>query len=70
VIGKDRELLALVAVHNPHLAGTILKLCNELQDGKRLGELPPPELLTALGYYVQDIGRLIVAVAQTGTPAS
>lgn len=34
---KDRDLLARVAVHNPHLAGTVLKLCNDLEDGARLG---------------------------------
>lgn len=63
MIEKDRELLASVAIHNPHLAGTVLRLCNDLEDAARLGELPPPELLQRLGAYLQAIGGLVNALA-------
>lgn len=57
MIEKDRDLLAHVAVYNPHLAGTVLKLCNDLEDGRENGELPPAELLRDLGTYVATIGN-------------
>lgn len=62
---KDRDLLARVAQYNPHLAGTVLKLCNDLVDGKELGELPPALLLREVGEYVQAIGRLVYALGVT-----
>lgn len=60
---KDRELLARVAAHNPHLAGTVLRLCNDLDDGVHLGELPPAPLLHELGVYLHELGLLVTAIA-------
>lgn len=63
VIEKDRDLLARVAVHSPHLAGTVLRLCNDLEDAYQLSELPPGDLLEALGHYVGLLGQLICDLA-------
>lgn len=60
---KDRDLLARVAVHSPHIAGTMLRLLNDFEDAARLGELPPAPLLAALGGYVEGLGKLIAALA-------
>lgn len=62
---KDRELLVRIAVHSPHLAGTLLKLLNDLEDAHQLGELPPAPLLREMGGYVQDLGALIRSLAAT-----
>lgn len=62
---KDRELLARVAVHNPHLAGTVLRLVNDLEDAARLGELPPAALRRELGAYLQGLGGLIAALVES-----
>lgn len=67
MIGKDRELLARVAVHNPRIAGTILRLLNELEDGAKLDELPPPDLLRQLGQYLSSLGQLVVALTATAS---
>lgn len=56
---KDRELLGRVAVHCPHVAGTMLRLLNDLEDAARLGELPPAPLLGEFGAYLEAIGKLI-----------
>lgn len=48
MIEKDRELLALVAADNPHVAASVLNLCNVLEDAKQLGELPSPDVLRSL----------------------
>lgn len=60
MLDRDRDLLARVAVANPHLAGTVMRLCDELVDG----ELPPPPLLREFGEHVRDLGRLIVDHAE------
>lgn len=62
---KDRDLLARVAVHSPHVAGTMLRLLNDLEVAARLGELPPAPVLDALGAYVEGIGRLIASLADS-----
>lgn len=65
---KDRELLAKMAVHCPHVAGTMLRLLNDLEDAARLGELPPAPLLAEFGTYVEGLGKLIsVLVGLDGT---
>lgn len=56
---KDRDLLARVAAYSPHIAGTMLRLLNDLEDAHRLGELPPPELLRELGQYMDRLGRFL-----------
>lgn len=63
VIEKDRDLLARVAVDNPHLAGTVLRLCNVLEDAQRYGELPSADLLRELGEYLRDLGQLVIGKA-------
>jgi len=63
VIEKDRELLGRVAVSSPHIAGTVLRLWNELEDAHRLSELPPNDLLSELGRHIQGIGWLLTAIA-------
>lgn len=63
---KDRELLGRVAVHCPHVAGTMLRLLNDLEDAARLGELPPAPLLGEFGTYVEGIGRLITDLSRAG----
>lgn len=65
MIEKDRELLGLVAIENPHLAASVLNLCNVLEDAKQLGELPSPELMRCLGEYVAKIGLLIFAIGDS-----
>lgn len=66
VFEKDHELLAKVAQHAPHVAGSVLSLCNALEDAD---ELPPPELLAAFRRHVEGLGRLIVCLANTPEPA-
>lgn len=66
---KDRDLLACVAVHSPHIAGTLLRLLNDLEDAVRLGELPPSPVLAALGGYLGCVGRLVVSLAGTESHA-
>lgn len=65
MIEKDHQLLAGVAVHSPHIAGTVLRLLNDLEDARRLGELPPAELLQSLGRYVELLGQLMTALGET-----
>ena len=64
VFEKDHILLATVAQHSPHVAGSVLALCNALEDARDNGELPPPELLAALGQHVERLGLLLVGLAQ------
>lgn len=63
LIDKDTELLARVAVDCPPLAGTILRLCNVLEDAKDAAELPPPDVLRELGRYIEALGQLVAALA-------
>lgn len=67
---KDRELMARVATYNPHLAGTLLRLCNDLQDAARQGDLPPVPLLAEFGVYVEGLGKLITTLAHEPQPES
>lgn len=62
---KDRDLLARVAVHCPHVAGTMLRLLNDLEDAATLGELPPTPLLAEFGTYVEGLGKLITHLADS-----
>lgn len=60
---KDRDLLVRVAVHSPHIAGTMLRLLNDLESAVELEELPPAALLEELGVYVERLGRLVTSIA-------
>jgi hypothetical protein len=62
---KDRELLARVAVYCPHVAGTMLRLLNEIEDAASLGELPPTPVLAEFGTYVEGLGKLITHLAES-----
>lgn len=64
---KDRELLGRVAVHCPRIAGTMLRLLNDLEDTASLGELPPATLLAEFGTYVEGLGKLLTELARAGS---
>lgn len=63
MIEDHRDLLARVAVHNPHLAGAALRMCNELADAPDTGQIPPPALLIEFGEFLARLGGFLTDVA-------
>lgn len=55
MIDLDRTFLARVAESNPHLAGAVLRIVNELT----YGDILDPTVLRQFGQHLAALGRLI-----------